>query len=106
MGEPAGSRSRVPGWVQVKLGTNTHSLSLAPSHSLSLSLYIYIWVVSMVKNQGWGITVSKLQTVVTLSTTEAEYMAVTHACKVAIWIQRLFEELRHKEDKIYVYCDS
>ncbi|KAH9659037.1 Integrase catalytic domain-containing protein [Citrus sinensis] len=32
--------------------------------------------------------VSKLQTVVALSTTEAEYMAATQACKEAIWIQR------------------
>ncbi|KAH9654151.1 hypothetical protein KPL70_027652 [Citrus sinensis] len=32
--------------------------------------------------------VSKLQTVVALSTTEAEYMVATQACKEAIWIQR------------------
>ncbi|KAH9734072.1 Integrase catalytic domain-containing protein [Citrus sinensis] len=32
--------------------------------------------------------VLKLQTVVALSTTEAEYMAATQACKEAIWIQR------------------
>ena len=31
--------------------------------------------------------VSKLQTVVALSTTEAEYMAATQACKETIWIQ-------------------
>ncbi|KAH9672574.1 hypothetical protein KPL70_017783 [Citrus sinensis] len=50
--------------------------------------------------------VSKLQTVVALSTTEAEYMAVTQACKEAIWIQRLLEELGHKQQKIPVFCDS
>ncbi|KAH9726513.1 Integrase catalytic domain-containing protein [Citrus sinensis] len=50
--------------------------------------------------------VSKLQTVVALSTTEAEYMAATQACKEAIWIQRLLEELRHKQQKISVFCDS
>nr|KYP42748.1 Retrovirus-related Pol polyprotein from transposon TNT 1-94 [Cajanus cajan] len=49
---------------------------------------------------------SKLQTVVALSTTEAEYMAATQACKEAIWIQRLLEELGHKQEKITVYCDS
>ncbi|KOM58517.1 hypothetical protein LR48_Vigan11g155100 [Vigna angularis] len=49
---------------------------------------------------------SKLQTVVALSTTEAEYMAATQACKEAIWIQRLLEELGHKQNKITVYCDS
>ncbi|KAH9725713.1 hypothetical protein KPL70_007982 [Citrus sinensis] len=50
--------------------------------------------------------VSKLQTAVALSTTEAEYMAATQACKEAIWIQRLLEELGHKQQKISVYCDS
>ncbi|KAH9801106.1 hypothetical protein KPL71_000900 [Citrus sinensis] len=50
--------------------------------------------------------VSKLQTVVALSTTEAEYMAATQACKEAIWIQRLLEELEHKQQKIHVFCDS
>jgi ATP-binding cassette subfamily B (MDR/TAP) protein 1 len=49
---------------------------------------------------------SKLQTVVALSTTEAEYMAATQACKEAIWIQRLMEELGHVQQKIVVYCDS
>jgi len=49
---------------------------------------------------------SKLQTVVALSTTEAEYMAATQACKEAIWIRRLMEELGHKQQKIVVYCDS
>jgi len=49
---------------------------------------------------------SKLQDVVALSTTEAEYMAATEACKEAIWIQRLMEKLGHKKQKIVVYCDS
>jgi len=49
---------------------------------------------------------SKLQDVVALSTTEAEYMAATEACKKAIWIQRLMEELGQKKQKIVVYCDS
>jgi len=50
--------------------------------------------------------ISKLQTVVALSTTEAEYMAATQACKEAIWMQRLLEELRHKQRVISLYCDS
>ncbi|KAH9745510.1 hypothetical protein KPL70_004098 [Citrus sinensis] len=50
--------------------------------------------------------VSKLQTNVALSTTKAEYMAATQACKEAIWIQRLLEELGHKQEKISVFCDS
>ncbi|KAH9673800.1 hypothetical protein KPL70_018239 [Citrus sinensis] len=50
--------------------------------------------------------VSKLQIVVALSTTEVEYMAATQACKEAIWIQRLLEELGHGQEKISVFCDS
>ncbi|KAH9722963.1 Integrase catalytic domain-containing protein [Citrus sinensis] len=56
-----------------------------------------------------GATVSwvlKPQTIVALSTIEAEYMAVIQACKEAIWIQRLLEELGHKQQKIPVFCDS
>ncbi|KAH9659090.1 Integrase catalytic domain-containing protein [Citrus sinensis] len=50
--------------------------------------------------------VSKLQTVVVLSTIEAEYMAATQAFKEAIWIQRLLKELGHKQQKIPVFYDS
>jgi hypothetical protein len=41
--------------------------------------------------------VSKLQTVEALSTTEAESMAATQACKEAMWMKKLMEELRHKQ---------
>jgi hypothetical protein len=36
---------------------------------------------------------SKKQELVTLSTTEAEYVAQTHAAKEAVWLRRLFTEL-------------
>ncbi|RDY02435.1 hypothetical protein CR513_14108, partial [Mucuna pruriens] len=49
---------------------------------------------------------SKLQDVIALSTTEAEYMAATQACKEAIWIKKVMEELGHKQQQIVVYCDS
>ena len=38
---------------------------------------------------------SKKQELVTLSTTEAEYVAATHAAKEAIWIRRLIGEIFH-----------
>ena len=41
-----------------------------------------------------------------LSITETEYMTAIQACKKTIWIQRLLEELGHKQEKIYVFCDS
>ena len=50
--------------------------------------------------------VSKLQTIVALSTTEAKNMAATQACKEVVWIQRILEELGHKQEKIFLFCDS
>jgi len=50
--------------------------------------------------------VSKLQTVVALSTTEVEYMIATQACKEAIWMKKLMEELGYKQENIPLYCDS
>ena len=50
--------------------------------------------------------VSKIQIFVALFTIEAEYMTATQACKEAIWIQRLLEECRYKQEQIFVYCDS
>ena len=40
--------------------------------------------------------VSKLQKIVALSTTEAEYVAVTEANKEIIWLQSFLEELCQK----------
>jgi hypothetical protein len=33
-------------------------------------------------------------------------MAATQAYKEAIWMKKLMEELRHKQEKIPLYCDS
>ncbi|KAE8698224.1 pentatricopeptide repeat-containing protein [Hibiscus syriacus] len=49
---------------------------------------------------------STLQSTVALSTTEAEYMAVTEAVKEAIWLQGLLGELRMEQKHIKVHCDS
>jgi hypothetical protein len=35
---------------------------------------------------------SKLQNIVALSTTEAKYIAASHACKEAVWLKGLFGE--------------
>ena len=49
---------------------------------------------------------STLQSTVALSTTEAEYMAVTEAVKEAIWLQGLLGELGVQQMHIKVHCDS
>ena len=43
---------------------------------------------------------------VALSTTEAEYMAATHACKEAIWLRRLCSDIGVDAGKITISCDS
>ncbi|KAE8733040.1 Detected protein of unknown function [Hibiscus syriacus] len=42
--------------------------------------------------------VSKMQSVVATSTTEAEYVAATQASKEAIWLKMLLEELGHNQE--------
>lgn len=59
--------------------------------------------------QVYGCTVSwkaSLQPVVALSTTEAEYIALTEAVKEALWIKGLLDELGVKTQAATVYCDS
>ena len=49
---------------------------------------------------------SKKQSVVALSTTEAEYMAATHASKEAVWLQRLCSSMGEVQGAIRIDCDS
>ncbi|KAG8491838.1 hypothetical protein CXB51_015086 [Gossypium anomalum] len=46
------------------------------------------------------------QTIVTLSTTEAENMVITEACKEAIWLKGLFSELNEDLQINTIFCDS
>ncbi|GKB26309.1 retrovirus-related pol polyprotein from transposon TNT 1-94, partial [Tanacetum coccineum] len=50
--------------------------------------------------------VSKLQSVVAMSTTEAEYVVAAQASKEAVWLKMLLEELGHKQEKITLFCDN
>ena len=49
---------------------------------------------------------SKKHAVVELSTTEAEYMAATHASKEVVWLQRLCLELGFNQQVVRIDCDS
>ena len=47
-----------------------------------------------------------LQPMVTLSTTEAEYMALTEAANEGIWLKGFVNDLGLHQDQAVVYCDS
>lgn len=47
-----------------------------------------------------------LQSVVALSTTEAEYIAVTEAIKEALWLKGIISELGLKQEQVVVHCDN
>ena len=49
---------------------------------------------------------STLQSTVALSTTKAEYMAITEAVKEAIWLQGLLDDLGVGQKQVTVFCDS
>ncbi|GJR12854.1 retrovirus-related pol polyprotein from transposon TNT 1-94 [Tanacetum coccineum] len=50
--------------------------------------------------------VSKLQSVVAMSTMEAEYVAAAQTSKEAVWLKMLLEELGHEQDNITLFCDN
>eukprot|EP00253_Pinus_taeda_P012946 PITA_12946 len=52
------------------------------------------------------IWMSKLQNIVALSITEAEYIAASHACNEAIWLKGLFGKFGRLQDNIKLFCDS
>ncbi|CAO2820846.1 unnamed protein product [Amaranthus hypochondriacus] len=49
---------------------------------------------------------SYLQATVALSTTEAEYMAMTEGVKEALWLRGLLDDLGLKRDSVNLNCDS
>ena len=68
--------------------------------SKSLTKYVF---------QFCGNTVSwkcKLQKVVSLSTTEAEFIVVTEAVKEAIWMKGMTTSLQAQKGGAKVYCDN
>jgi hypothetical protein len=54
-------------------------------------------VVARVGGKGPYMWKSKKQSTVALSTTEAEYMALTKGCQEALWMRRLLRDIGHKQ---------
>ncbi|KAH9321991.1 hypothetical protein KI387_016630, partial [Taxus chinensis] len=50
--------------------------------------------------------ISRLQKLVALSTTKAEYVVATEESKEMIWLQKFLEELGHKQKECRLYSDS
>ena len=50
--------------------------------------------------------VSRLQKVISLSSTEADYVAITEASKELIWLKRLLEELGKGQESSRLHSDS
>ncbi|KAK3030466.1 hypothetical protein RJ639_039151 [Escallonia herrerae] len=61
---------------------------------------ILIWIKAISK------AVATLQTIVALSTIEAEYIAATEAVKEAIWLKGLVGDLGLKQESTTIYCDT
>ena len=51
----------------------------------------------------WG---SKKQSVVALSTTEAEYIALSLACQEAVWLRNLLGDFKHNQGETIIYEDN
>ena len=49
---------------------------------------------------------SRLQKCVALSSTEAEFIAITEASKELLWLKRLAGELGFEQDKYVLFCDN
>ncbi|CAH9100551.1 unnamed protein product [Cuscuta europaea] len=49
---------------------------------------------------------SRLQKCVVLSTTEAEYVAATEACKELLWLKRFMQEIGFMQQRYVVLCDN
>ena len=69
-------------------------------HQKSTTCYIFTVGITTVS---WMLQLHKI---VTLSTTEAEYVAVTKASKEMIWLQGLLTELGFKHEKNVLHSDS
>ncbi|KAE8734317.1 putative wall-associated receptor kinase-like 11 [Hibiscus syriacus] len=88
-----GGDTILTGYVDVDLAENVDIRRSTTGYGYTLGGTTVSWV-------------SQLQKIVTLSTTEAEYVAVTEASKETVWLQSFLEELGKKQENNVLYCDS
>ena len=78
-----GSKFIVKGYVDSNFAGDLDKRKSTMSYVFTLTRGVVSWI-------------SKLQTIMALSTTKVEYIAATWTCKEFIWIKRLLNELRLK----------
>ena len=62
-----------------------------------------VYVFTLSQELSW---LSILQSIVSFSTMEVEYMAMTEAIKEAIWLQRLLDDFAIEYDLLKINCNS
>ncbi|KAL7153130.1 hypothetical protein ABFS83_04G144600 [Erythranthe nasuta] len=85
--------SELCGYVDSNFANNRDSRKSSTSYVFTLNGSCVSWK-------------SQLQSIVVLSTTEAEYVATTKAIKEAIWLKGLLLEIGFLRNKVVVFSDS
>ena len=88
-----GSTTTVQGYVDSDLAGDIDSRRSTTGYIFTIGGTAVSWI-------------SRLQKVVALSTTEAEYVAATEAAKEMIWLQFFMEELGHPQKDNFLHTDS
>ena len=88
-----GSEIRLHGYVDSDMAGDVDGRKSTTGYVFTLGSAAVSWV-------------SRLQKIVALSTTEAEYVAATEACKEMVWLQSFMRELGKEQSNCTIYSDS
>ena len=88
-----GSKIKLQGYVDSDLAGDIDSRRSTTGYVFTLGSAAVSWI-------------SQLQKIVSISTTEAEYVVATEACKKMVWMQGFMEELGKKQADCKLYSDS
>ncbi|KAA0060284.1 retrotransposon protein, putative, Ty1-copia subclass [Cucumis melo var. makuwa] len=90
---PNGSKLRVSGFVDADFAGDPHKRRSLTDFAFTLGESLISWK-------------SNLQSVVSISTTEAEFIVVSEAVKEAMWLRGIVSELGYKQEAIELMCDN
>lgn len=108
MGDPGKDHWNALKWIMSYLmGTQNHGLLLRRKEGFNgdpITSFVDSDIFHLYgTNVSWR---SFLQSVVTLSTTEAEYMAMTEAVKDGVWLVGMLSDFGIKQKAVTILCDS